>query len=134
MDRVRTVEMPMFPGYIFARFNPSHSRDILSASGIVSIVGFGTRYCPVEDAEIEALRIVLASGVEVLPQSLLHPGERVRVRYGALRGLEGVLVEIKNRHRLIVSVSLLQRSVAVEIDYLMIEPVSSWAAISAGAA
>src|SRR6266853_1113341 len=61
VDRIRTVEMPMFPGYIFARFDPSHGSKVLTAAGIVSIVGFGTRYCPVEDAEIEALRIVSRS-------------------------------------------------------------------------
>jgi transcription antitermination factor NusG len=124
VDRIRTVEMPMFPGYIFARFNPSQGSKVLTAAGIVSIVGFGTRYCPVEDAEIEALRIVSRSGVEVMPERQVHLGSRVRIRYGPLRGLEGVLMQVKKLHRLVVSVGLLNRSIAVEIDNLMIEPVS----------
>ena len=124
VDRIRTVETPMFPGYTFARFAPSHGPQVLNAVGIVSIVGFGTRYCSVEDAEIEALRIVLRSGVEVLRQPMVPLGTQVRVRCGPLRGLEGVLVQVKNQHRLVVSVKLLHRSVAVEIDDYMIEPLS----------
>ena len=116
--------MPMFPGYIFARFDSTRSHEVQRGVGVVSIVGFGTRYCPVDDGEIEAIQIVLASGVEVLRESTMRPGAQVRVRYGSLRGLEGTLIEVKNQHRLVVSVSLLQRSVAVEIDNLMVEAVS----------
>jgi transcription antitermination factor NusG len=122
-DRIRTVEMPAFPGYIFARFDASQGPEVLKVPGIVSIVGFGSRYCPVEDSEMEALQIVLRSGVEV-EQEMLHPGARVRVCYGPLRDLEGVLVEVKNRHRLVVSVGLLNRSVAVEVDSALIESLS----------
>lgn len=124
-DRVRTVEMPLFPGYIFARFDPSRAYDILTATGIATIVGFGGRYCPIDDAEIDAVRIVLASGVEVQRESKLRPGSRVRVCHGSLKGLEGVLIEVKNQRRVVVTVSLLQRSVAVEISDLMVEPLSS---------
>src|SRR5689334_3883953 len=65
-DRVRTIEMPMFPGYVFVRFDPAQAFDILKAPGIVSIVGFGARYCPVEDAEIESVQTILKSGVDFL--------------------------------------------------------------------
>jgi len=115
--------MPMFPGYIFARLLPGQVSDVLQAAGIVSVVGFGGRYCPVEDAEIESVRRVVDSGVEVLSESL-RPGIQVRVCHGSLKGLEGVLVEVKNQRRLVVSVSLLQRAVAVEINDVMVEPVS----------
>jgi transcription antitermination factor NusG len=125
----------MFPGYIFARFDSSRATEILSAAGCVSIVGFGVRYCPVDESEIEALRVVMESGVEVLRELQVHLGSTVRVCGGPLRGLEGVLTQVKNQHRLVVSVSLLQRSVSVEIDDLMIEPVSRrQAAKSSGAA
>jgi transcription antitermination factor NusG len=116
--------MPMFPGYIFARLGPGQAQGVLQAAGVVSIVGFGGRYCPVEDTEIESVRRVLESGVEVLSESL-RPGTRVRVCHGSLKGLEGVLVEVKNQRRLVVSVSLLQRAVAVEIHDVMVEPVSN---------
>lgn len=122
-DRVRTVEMPMFPGYIFTRFEASQAYDVLKAPGIASIVGFGSRFCPVDEAEIEAIRLVLASGVPVSTHLQLRPGARVRVLHGSLKGLEGTLIEIKNERRLVVSVSLLQRSVAVEISDLLVEPV-----------
>jgi transcription antitermination factor NusG len=133
-DRVRTVEMPMFPGYIFARFDPSRALEVLTAAGVVSIVGFGVRYCPVNEIEIEALRVVMRSGVEVLRELLVQPGAQVRVSNGPLRGLEGVLMQVKNQHRLVVSVSLLQRSVSVEIDDLMIEAMSPRPASKSGAA
>jgi transcription antitermination factor NusG len=123
-DRIRCIEMPVCPGYIFARFDPARGPDVLRAPGMVSIVGFGTSYHPVEDAEIEALKIVLQSGIEVRREPIVHLGTRVRVRYGPLQGLEGVLVQLKTQHRLVVSVTLLQRSVAVEIDDLMIEAAS----------
>jgi transcription antitermination factor NusG len=124
----------MFPGYVFARFEPVQAPHVLRAAGLVSIVGFRTRYCPVDDAEIEALRVVMQSGVEVLRESLVHPGTHVRVCGGPLRGLEGVLVQVKNQHRLVVSVSLLQRSVSVEIDDLMVEAVSQRSVPRSGAA
>lgn len=129
-DRIRTVEMAMFPGYIFARFDPSNARDVLTSAELISVVGFGNGYCPVEESEMEALRRVLQSGVEVQREPAMHVGKRVRVCYGPLRGLEGVLVQVKNRNRLVISVSLLQRSVAVEVDDL-IEPVSTSSTSSA---
>lgn len=120
----------MFTGYVFARFDPAQAREILRAAGVASIVGFGSSYCPVEDSEIEAIRIVMQSGVEVLRENWLHPGTKVRVKHGALQGLEGHLVEVKNRHRLLITVELLRRAVAVEIEDVMIEPlkVSPYAA------
>jgi transcription antitermination factor NusG len=113
--------MPLFPGYVFASFDLSRVSDVLRVPGLVSIVGFGNSYCPVDDAEIEALCILMASGIDVQRNLEFRPGAKVRVRNGPLEGLEGVLVEIKNQHRLIVSVSLLQRSVGVDVDDVMVE-------------
>ncbi len=124
-DRTRVVDMPLFPGYIFACFAPSSGSDILRAAGVVSIIGFGGHYCPVEDAEIEAIRIVMASGVEVQREPMMIPGRRVRVCQGPLRGLEGVLDKIKSQQRLVVSLSLLQRSVTVEVSDFMLEPMAA---------
>ena len=121
-DRVRTVEMPLFPGYIFSRFEPARRIEVEGAAGVVSIVRFGNRECPVDDDEIEAVRAVLRSGAEVFGSPYFGIGTRVRVRFGPLAGAQGVLVRVKNRHRLVVSVGLLQRSVAVEVDELMVEP------------
>jgi transcription antitermination factor NusG len=123
-DRVRTVEMPIFPGYIFARFDVAQSNQVLRSAGVVSIVGFGREYCPIEESEMQAVRIVVASGVDVLSDARLCPGTRVRVLTGALKGLEGVLEEVKNERRLVVSVSLLQRSIAVELTNMMVEPLT----------
>jgi transcription antitermination factor NusG len=120
-DRVRTADMPMFPGYIFARFNPAQGPLVLRASGVVSIVGFGHQYCQVEEAEIDSIRILMTSGIQVQRESEFRPGAQVRVLCGSLRGLEGTLEQVKNKHRLVVTVTLLQRSVAVEIDEAIVD-------------
>jgi transcription antitermination factor NusG len=122
-DRVRTVEMPMFPGYIFAQFELVRVGEVLENPAIASIVKFGGRYWPVDDSEIEAVRAVVASGVEVSPVAGLRPGMRVRICHGSLQGVEGLLDEVKNQRRLVVSISLLQRSIAVELADVMVEPV-----------
>jgi transcription antitermination factor NusG len=121
IERIRIIEMPLFPGYVFASFDLSRVSEVLTAPGLVSIIGFGNGYFPVDDAEIEALRIMMAAGIEVHRNLEFRTGAKVRVRNGPLEGLEGVLVEIKNQHRLIVSVSLLQRSVGVDVDDVMVE-------------
>lgn len=80
---------------------------------------------PVDEAEIAALRAIVSSGVTRQPWPFLQVGQRVRVEYGALCGLEGILLDLKGRHRIIVSVTLLQRSVAAEIDSAWVTPIRS---------
>ena len=71
---------------------------------------------PVEDREIEAIQIAVASGISSQPWPYLEVGERVKIHTGKLIGLEGILVNFKGNHRVVLSVSLLQRSVALEVD------------------
>ncbi len=122
VDRVRTVEMPLFPGYIFARFAATRRAEVERISGIASVVRFSEQCCPVDDHEIDAVRLILGSGLEIHRAPFLHVGKQVAVKHGPLAGARGIVVEIKNRYRLVVSVSLLQRSVGVEIDEAMVEP------------
>jgi transcription antitermination factor NusG len=124
-DRLRTVEMPMFAGYIFARFDKERAQEVLRVPGIISIVGFGTSYAPVDGKEMEAIQIVLAAGVAVFGNPQLVPGTRIRVLHGSLKGLEGTLMEIKNDLHLVLSVSLLRRLVSVEIRDMLVEPVAN---------
>jgi transcription antitermination factor NusG len=122
-DRVQAVEKPLFPGYVFCRFN-LHSRfRALSAPGVTCIVGFAGADTPVSNTEIENLRGVLASGAPVVPWPHLRAGDAVRIERGPLAGTEGVLVREKTTWRLVVSVELLQRSVAVEVDRDALAPV-----------
>ena len=121
-DRIKVVDIPLFPGYIFARFSPRRRVEVLKVPGAVSIVGFGSRDCPIEDSEIDALQKLLRSGSDLQRVPFLSVGAKVRVRIGAFRDATGVLQQFKTGHRLVVSVTLLQRSVAVEIDEAMVEP------------
>ena len=125
-DRIKEMEAPLFPGYVFCRLDCSNRLPVLSATGVVGIVGIGKTPAPIEEHEIEALRAVIESGLPSQPWPFIHQGDRVRVEHGPLRGVEGIVTSVENQQRLVVSVSLLQRSIAVAMD-------SAWvAALGAG--
>jgi transcription antitermination factor NusG len=115
-DRTGKVERPLFPGYLFCRFPFGDRSRILAAPGVVHIVGAGKVPVPVEQWEIEAVQIVLRSGIALSPWRFLHVGQRVLIGQGPLAGLEGILVSFKGGFRVVVSVTLLQRSIAAEVD------------------
>jgi transcription antitermination factor NusG len=121
-DRVKTVEAALFPGYLFCRLDPSNRLPVLSAPGVESIVGFGSQPHPVDLHEIEALAAVIQSGVLARPYPFLKVGQRVRVESGPLCHLEGILVATKSEYRLVLSVSLLQRSIIAELDSAHVRP------------
>lgn len=116
VDRTIVRQRPLFPGYLFCRFDPEKRLPILTTAGVVSIVGFGPELAAIPDAEIEAIEAILTSGLAVRPCAYFQEGQRIRVVRGSLQGLEGKLVRVKNGLRLVFSVNMLQRSVAVEID------------------
>ena len=120
-DRIKKLESPLFPGYVFCRFDPRIRQAILKTPGVVSIVSFGKTPEPVDDGEVAALQSVCRSGLVATPWPTPEVGSKVRLHEGPLRGLEGILVEDK-KTRLVLSLTLLQRSVAVEIDRGWIEP------------
>jgi transcription antitermination factor NusG len=122
-DRVKEVEQPLFPGYLFSRFDLQNRGPLLRTPGVQQIVGIGRNPIPVEESEIEAIRQALASGLPNQPWPFLEVGQRVRVVYGSMNNLEGILINFKGSHRVILSVTLLQRSVALEIDPNWIVPV-----------
>jgi len=113
-DRIKELELPLFPGYVFCRFNPLVRLPILMTPGVIQVVGIGRSPVPVDDAEIAAIQTAVQSGLPRQPWPFLQIGQRVRVECGPLCGLEGILVDFKGRHRLVLSMTLLQRSVAVE--------------------
>lgn len=121
-DRIKQIENPLFPGYVFCRFDPKVRRAVLKTPGVVSIVSFGRNPEPVDEAEIAALQAVCRSGLAATPWPRPKVGSKVRLQEGPLKGLEGILVEDK-KTRLVLSLTLLQRSVAVEIDQAWIGPV-----------
>ena len=115
-DRVKQLDLPLFPGYLFCRFDVRDRLPILTTPGVISIVGAGKTPVPVDDDEIEAIRAVLRSGLAAQPWPFLRVGSKVYVEGGPLAGVEGIITNKDKVYRLVVSVSLLQRSVAVEIN------------------
>lgn len=124
-DRLKTIDLPLFPGYIFCSFDINRRLPILSTPGVVKIIGAGTRPIPVNLDEIEALHAIGKAGCPVEPWPYLQSGQRVRIERGVLCGIEGVLIEMRKMHRIVVSVTLLQRAVSVEIDRDWVVPVKS---------
>jgi transcription antitermination factor NusG len=116
------MELPLFPGYVFCQLNPLNRLPILSIPGVVCVVGIGRTPVPVDETEIAAIRAAVKSGLPSQPWSYLQVGHRVRIEYGPLRGAEGILLGFGKDQRLVLSVSLLQRSVAVEVDEAWIMP------------
>jgi transcription antitermination factor NusG len=121
--RLRTVETPLFSGYVFCRFDVLKRLPILVTPGVVAIVSRGRVPVPVEQSEIAAIQTLVSSGAQAEPWPYLEVGERVRIEDTALRGVEGILVGLKGSRRVVISVSLLQRSVALEIDRALVIPV-----------
>ncbi len=124
-DRFKDVDLPLFPGYVFCRMAMRDRAAVLSAHGVVRIVGFGAQYIPVDDSEILALRTAIAAGLPCEPVPYVSVGERVRIVAGPLAGVEGIMLEFRNRHRLVLSITLLQRSVSVEVDRSQLECLSA---------
>lgn len=114
-DRKVTVHQPLFPGYVFCRFDVANRLPILKTPGLVHIVGIGNEPEPVDEHELEAIRMVTNAGVLTHPWPFIQIGDVVRVVDGPLSGAEGILVEEKNKHRLVLSISRLESSISVEV-------------------
>lgn len=122
-DRTRLVDFPLFPGYVFCRFDPERRLPVLQAPGVVDVVGFGGELLPIGEAEIDSIKALVNYGREVQPWPFLKVGQKVRIRGGSLDGIEGVLLKLKNVRRLVVSINLLQRSVCAELGREDVEPI-----------
>ena len=121
-DRFKEIELPLFPGYVFCQFNLLNRLPILSIPGVVHVVGVGKTPVAVDETEMSALQAASRSGLPSRPWPFLQVGHRVRIEYGPLRGLEGVLLGFRGQQRLVLSISLLQRSVEVQIDEAWTQP------------
>jgi transcription antitermination factor NusG len=119
----RGVASPLFPGYVFCQFDAYKRLPILVTPGVLSVVGRGRVPLPVDDHEMAAIRNIVSSGLRAEPWPYLEVGQKVRIESDALQGLEGILVQLKGNQRVVVSVSLLRRSVALEIDSCSVRPV-----------
>ena len=115
-DRKKEIQRPLFAGYVFCRFDFEKRLPILQTDGVIGIVTAGKNPLPVPDHEIEAIKLIVESQLQIQPWPFLHVGEKVRIQHASLKGLEGILLKIKDNLNVVVSVEMLQRSVAVEIE------------------
>ncbi len=124
-DRNKVVEVPLFPCYTFVRLaaDSSHRLRILQTDGVVRIVGNGSELCPIEDRQIEDIRTLLGTKVPVTMYPFLKVGQRIRVRSGALNGLEGILVGRPKESTLVISIDAIQRAIAINVDGYQIEAI-----------
>ena len=125
-DRTKEVHVPLFDGYVFCQLDPSDRMPVLVTPGVFQFVGIGKIPVPVEPSEIAALQSIVQFGSVVRPWPFLKDGERVRVDDGPLRNTEGILLRGADSDQVVVSVTLLQRSVAVKVDRAWITPIRSW--------
>ena len=124
-DRVKQLDLPLFPGYLFCRIDIAETQlPIVMTPGVLGIVGAGRYPIAVSDEEIETVRAVVTSGLPTMPWPSLNAGCRVLLERGPLAGVEGIVLDVNKKFRLIVSVQLLQRSVAVEIEREWVRPLS----------
>lgn len=121
-DRIRTVEAALFPGYLFCRFDAEHRVPVLATAGVYDLVRFGDKPAAIDENEIIALQRFAISGLAAKPWPYLRAGDKVRVEFGSMAGVDGLLIKEKGADRLILSITLLQRSVSVEIDRTWIRP------------
>jgi transcriptional antiterminator RfaH len=115
-DRYKEVTLPLFPGYTFCRLSASEHWWVPQLPSVHGIVGFGNTPTPLDEDEVAAIQSIAHSGLPAVPWPPLHCGDRVRLIDGPLRGLQGQLISLRGTHRFVVAVSLLRRSVAVEIE------------------
>jgi transcription antitermination factor NusG len=124
-DRTQMVTLPLFPCYIFLRTDLERKLEILRTPGVFGLVGNAGRATSIPDGDLDLVRRVTTDRTRVAPHPFLKCGDRVRVCVGPLAGAEGILVKVKNRYRVVVSVELLQKAVAVEVDHSVLERVGA---------
>ena len=127
-DRIKKLQSPLFPGYLFCRLDTDFRLPVLTTVGVESIISFAGVPCPVEEHELDAVRKATLAKMPVNPWPYLASGDHVMVEFGSLAGTEGILVRTRGADRLVISVNLLQQSVSVEIDRAWVRPVKMSAA------
>ena len=121
-DRVKMIEVPLFGGYIFGYFALQDKLQVLTTVGVVRLVGINGMPVPVPEEQIDAVRAMVEKKLPYDPHPYLTEGMRVRVTHGPLTGAAGVLVSKRRHYRLVISIDLIQKAVAVDIDSAHVEP------------
>ncbi len=124
-DRRKIIDQPLFPGYVFVRI-PAEDKTrvtVLRTNGVVGFVGIQGQGVPIPDAEIENIQLLLSSKVPFEPYPFLSGGQRVRIHGGYLDGIEGILAAKNSDRSVVISIDLIQRSLAVRVSGFDLEPV-----------
>ncbi|MGA1996179.1 MAG: transcription termination/antitermination NusG family protein [Bryobacteraceae bacterium] len=127
-DRIKEIQVPLFSGYVFCQLQPFNTLPVLMTPGVIDIVSFGRELAVVNERELEAVRAILLASLGAKPWPYLESGRKVLIREGPLRGVEGIVLETQDGLTLVVSVSLLCRSVSVKLDRSWVEPLSGFVA------
>jgi transcription antitermination factor NusG len=120
-DRVKLLSLPLFPCYVFLRGDLGRRLDIITTPGIHALVSNGGQPAAIPAAELDGIRQAVVSGARVQPHPFLKCGDWIRVRCGPLAGMRGILVRKKNVYRLVLSIEMLGKAAAVEIDAVLVE-------------
>jgi len=121
-DRIKRLSLPLFPCYVLLRCGLGRRLEILTTPGVHSIVTCAGRPTPIPEIQVDAIRRVIENHLQVEPHPFLSCGDWVRVKFGPLAGIEGILIRRKSTYRLILSAQLLGKSIAVEVDAFSVEP------------
>jgi transcription antitermination factor NusG len=121
-DRRVTIDKPLFPGYVFVRLALQNRLRVLQVPGVSKFIGFGGPPVALPDDQINILRAGLSHGLRAEPHPFLTVGRKVRLKSGPLTGLEGILLRRKGNFRVVISIELIQRAVAVDADVADIAP------------
>lgn len=121
-DRRVRIQTPAFPGYVFIKINRSERSKVFAIPGVVRILSYNGVPAPIDELEIEAVKLCIKRGATPAAHTFIEIGERVRVKTGMLEGVEGLIMRCKNGRRLIVPISLINQSIAVEVDADLLEP------------
>jgi len=124
-DRTKRLERPLFPGYVFCRTEYGKIGLIVTTPGVRQIVSCGGKPCIVPEAEINVLKQVIASKTNISPYPYLKLGQRVEIKEGPLAGITGIVMQIKNRRHLIVSVDVVMKSVMIDMDLINVASIAS---------
>jgi transcription antitermination factor NusG len=121
-DRTKVIHQPVFPGYLFCEFDVTQREPVVTVGSVIQVVGFGQGPTPVDATELEQVRAAIGSGMPITPCGHFEKGQPVQVQEGPLAGLKGAFVRYHGVNRLVLTVSLIQRSILVELDAFGVIP------------
>jgi transcription termination/antitermination protein NusG len=124
-DRVKFVDVPLFSGYLFGYFALQDRIAVLETVGVARLVGINGKPMPIPEEQIVAVRTMMEHRLPCTPHPYLVEGMRVRIKCGLLAGTEGILIQKKQRHRLVINVDVIQQAMTIEVDSATIEPLDA---------